>query len=110
MGTAEVGSIVFWKGCVLVVSRGVLRRIAVRRRLQRVGRNGPSFYQVDIPVASTSRRRGTKTEDQRKWVHEVWVGCSLANGVGNTVDWDAQRWAYFCQRSNERNGRDAGTL
>ena len=39
-----------------------------------VGRGGSSFYQgatVEMPVVSTSRHRWRKTEDQRKWVHEV---------------------------------------
>ena len=51
---------------------------------------------VEIPVASTSRRRWRKTEDQRKWVHEVCVGHSLVNGLQNTVDGDTKRWAHFC--------------
>ena len=65
---------------------------------------------VEIPVASTSRRRWRKTVDRRKWVHEVWVGHTLAKGVENTVGRDAQRWAYFCQSSNERKGRETGAL
>ena len=65
---------------------------------------------AEIPMVSNSRLRWRKTEGRREWVHEVWVGHTLVKGVKNTVGWDAKRWAYFCQSSNVRKGRETGAV
>ena len=67
----------------------------------RVCRN-PDGVEFPPPV---KEEKGSKGVGTRSLIEHT-----LVNGMENTVSWGAQRWAHFCQSSNERKERETGTV